>query len=242
MAEDFFYSGCFKLTLVYLLMVHLLPKLGLKASYDANKPSWKAFMFYYNLLMSVYSALTFVGTSYYLSGLSFYSDDCQLHARQPMLQWIYYLFYLSKFVEYMDTAFLIVRGVPISWLQYIHHIGAAINIWGGIRYGNECTWIFVFFNSFIHALMYYYYAHSIYGKKVLPRIVITSLQILQFLTGFSFLYFYVHVTCYVRSPALMLGGWYLTYCYVGTVLMLFLNFFLRAYIVSGKKKRTAKEA
>jgi hypothetical protein len=84
-----------------------------------------------------------------------------------------------------------------------------------------------------------YYARSVYGHKILPKIAITSLQIVQFLVGFTFLYFYKDVPCFASNGMRMIF-FFFTYAYVGTVLCLFMNFFLVNYVCKSKKARKPK--
>ena len=64
-----------------------------------------------------------------------------------------WLFYLSKFYEVFDTLIILAKGKLSSTLQTYHHAGAMMCMWAGIRYMSVPIWIFVFFNSFIHAIM-----------------------------------------------------------------------------------------
>jgi hypothetical protein len=64
-----------------------------------------------------------------------------------------WLFYLSKFYEVIDTAIILAKGKKSSFLQTYHHAGAMLCMWAGIRYMSPPIWMFVFVNSFIHALM-----------------------------------------------------------------------------------------
>jgi hypothetical protein len=64
-----------------------------------------------------------------------------------------WLFYLSKFYEVLDTLIILAKGKYSSTLQTYHHAGAMMCMWAGMRYMAVPIWIFVFFNSFIHALM-----------------------------------------------------------------------------------------
>jgi hypothetical protein len=64
-----------------------------------------------------------------------------------------WLFYLSKFYEVFDTLIILAKGKYSSTLQTYHHAGAMMCMWAGIRYMSVPIWIFVFFNSFIHAIM-----------------------------------------------------------------------------------------
>ena len=164
--------------------------------------------------------------------------SCLNFFRNSFLLFRFRFFYWSKYVEFLDTVFLILRAKPVSWLHYIHHIGAPINMGLGAMYGNEMTWIFVLLNSFIHSIMYSYYGAALAGVRLgFLRPVITSGQILQFITGFSMLWSYKNVPCFGSNPRHMVN-WYFTWAYVGTVLFFFAWFFLKNYILKGKKKKS----
>ncbi|KAG4221715.1 hypothetical protein PC116_g29809, partial [Phytophthora cactorum] len=83
-----------------------------------------------------------------------------------------WIFYISKFYEVIDTLIILAKGKYSSTLQTYHHAGAMMAMWAGMRYMSTPIWIFVFFNSAIHALM------------VIKR-TLTSLQISQFIIGAS---------------------------------------------------------
>jgi len=108
-------------------------------------------------------------------------------------------------------------------------------------YGGEPGWIFVWLNSFIHTAMYSYYALSL-GKSGESKCLntckplITLLQIIQFLSGFYFLWQYPRtVSCFRKNPYQMIGIYYYTWTYVGLVLLLFINFFIRTYLCRAKR-------
>lgn len=64
-----------------------------------------------------------------------------------------WMFYVSKFYEVIDTFIILAKGKRSATLQTYHHSGAMLCMWAGIRYMSPPIWMFVFVNSFIHALM-----------------------------------------------------------------------------------------
>lgn len=99
-----------------------------------------------------------------------------------------WIFYLSKFYEVLDTFIILAKGKYSSTLQTYHHAGAMLCMWAGIRYMSCPIFIFVLFNSFIHALMYTYYTLTAFNIRV-PMVVkrsLTTMQITQFIGGASF--------------------------------------------------------
>lgn len=99
-----------------------------------------------------------------------------------------WLFYISKFYEVIDTLIIIAKGKLSSTLQTYHHAGAMMCMWAGIHYMAVPIWTFVFFNSFIHAMMYTYYTLTAFRIKVPVFIkrTLTTLQITQFVVGASY--------------------------------------------------------
>lgn len=112
-----------------------------------------------------------------------------------------WLFYLSKFYEVLDTVIILAKGKRSSLLQTYHHAGAMMCMWAGIRFMSPPIWMFVQFNSGIHALMYFYYTLAALGIKVPNRIKksLTTLQISQFIIGASFAF--THLVVAYQIPA-----------------------------------------
>jgi hypothetical protein len=69
------------------------------------------------------------------------------------LAWWGWWFYLSKFYEVIDTAIIIMKGKRSTTLQTYHHAGAMLSMWSGMRYMSPPIWLFVIYNSGIHAMM-----------------------------------------------------------------------------------------
>jgi hypothetical protein len=69
------------------------------------------------------------------------------------LAWWGWWFYLSKFYEVIDTAIIIIKGKRSTTLQTYHHAGAMLSMWSGMRYMSSPIWLFVIYNSGIHAMM-----------------------------------------------------------------------------------------
>jgi hypothetical protein len=113
-------------------------------------------------------------------------------------------------------------------------------MWFAFRYEQECAWIFAQFNSFIHTIMYAYYTASTLKIRIPGKSMLTSLQISQFIVGLTVNYFYVKVPCFRNSFKRMFGWWF-TWVYVGIVLLLFLNFYVKNYIIPARKRAAEKK-
>lgn len=96
-----------------------------------------------------------------------------------------FLFVLSKLPEFGDTVFIVLRKQPLIFLHWYHHILTLIYSWYAFRDFTSSARAFVVMNTFIHSLMYSYYAFKAMKIRI-PRgisVVITFLQICQMAAG-----------------------------------------------------------
>jgi len=164
-----------------------------------------------------------------------------------------WIFYLSKFYEVVDTMIIIAKGRKSSTLQTYHHAGAMLSMWAGIRWMSPPIWIFCWYNSGIHTLMYTYYTVSALSIRV-PNYLkrsLTSLQITQFLVGGSGAAIHLFIKYratgqgeYVRclshmgqELAVVINCIYLT-----PLTYLFVRFFIKSYILGGKSSSRSETA
>ncbi|KAI8137764.1 ELO family [Fennellomyces sp. T-0311] len=203
----------------YALTVHLLnPKTNKLSRVEAKKhgvassakssPAMTAFVFLHNLALAVYSMITFYNMASGMKRAWFQRDVDMHHAYcdkdgflwDDSLGYWGYLFYLSKFYEVIDTAIILLKGRRSSLLQTYHHSGAMLTMWAGIRYRATPIWIFVLFNSFVHSVMYCYYAATSVGLHPPGKRYLTSIQITQFLVGMSLAISYLFVPSCIGTP------------------------------------------
>ncbi|KAI1131549.1 GNS1/SUR4 family-domain-containing protein [Nemania abortiva] len=163
-----------------------------------------------------------------------------------------WLFYISKFYEVFDTLIILAKGKLSSTLQTYHHAGAMMAMWAGMRYMSVPIWIFVFFNSAIHSLMYTYYTITAFNIRV-PTFIkrsLTSLQISQFIIGasaamvHSFISYLVPVqaagsgTKYQKVDCIDTTGQtfaiWLNVFYLAPLTYLFVSFFIASYLRRSK--------
>ena len=98
----------------------------------------------------------------------------------------------------------------MSFLQSFHHFGAPWDVYLGIVLKNEGLWIFIFLNAFIHTIMYTYYAISAAGIPYPAKPLITLMQIIQFVGGFTLVWPYINVPCYRQNQGMMIS-WVFNY-------------------------------
>ncbi|KAL7751390.1 hypothetical protein RI367_003250 [Sorochytrium milnesiophthora] len=162
-------------------------------------PSWTktsaftAFVFLHNVLLAVFSALTFVNVvpqfASYLRSRPLRDAWCDRDAKfwdSTLFYWTW-LFYLSKYYEIMDTIIILLKGKRSSLLQTYHHIGAILCMHVSTYSKAAPIVLFVSFNSLIHTLMYTYYAMTTVNIRppVFLKKSLTKLQITQFLVGMT---------------------------------------------------------
>eukprot|EP01125_Pyxidicula_operculata_P011739 TRINITY_DN3843_c0_g1_i1.p1 TRINITY_DN3843_c0_g1~~TRINITY_DN3843_c0_g1_i1.p1 ORF type:complete len:265 (+),score=47.23 TRINITY_DN3843_c0_g1_i1:29-823(+) len=211
------------------------------AYYESNKKFWKYTMAVYNFALSFYSLWTFyvAVTSLYQTGLwpqnptsPSQGAGCQGTIFQNAdFAMVSRYFYLSKYVEFLDTAFLIIAQKPVSFLQYFHHIGAAPVMWVLNRYQNDAIWVFVGFNSFIHTLMYFYYAMTALGIPIRSiKSIMTTLQILQLTVGTTVSFCYpFFLECFKQDLHKWVGYWF-SAMYTISLAFLFAQFYIESYV------------
>ncbi|XP_059146320.1 elongation of very long chain fatty acids protein 7-like, partial [Physella acuta] len=150
-----------------------------------------------------------------------------------------WLFCISKYIEFLDTVFFILRKKhnQVTFLHVYHHTSMALITWIGLKFfsgGNNVAYGIV--NSFVHVIMYSYYALSALGPEMRKYLwwkkYLTKLQIGQFVVlliyaawnemfGCPFSRIFVNI-CIV---------------YILTILLLFINFYIRAYLSSNRQAR-----
>ena len=95
-------------------------------------------------------------------------------------------------------------------------------------------WIFVVENSFIHTIMYFYYAMSSINIKIPGKFIITQAQMIQFVIGNSFalIQIFGYGQCMRWEDKATI--WY-HIIYTSLLLLLFRQFYQKTY----KKKKSA---
>jgi len=144
---------------------------------------------------------------------------------------IFWVFYAQKFWEFLDTWFFIMRKSfrQVTFLHVFHH--CSIDLVVGLILPFEFNgdmYLPIFLNAFVHVLMYSHYLVSALGLSTPWKPYLTSMQLLQFVTIAT-------QSTISLSRGDSCGGPYfgklLMVAYMGSMLILFGNFFLRSYIL-----------
>lgn len=106
-------------------------------------------------------------------------------------------------------------------------------MWFLYRYANPASWIFVVFNSFIHTLMYLYYAAAIRGMQLnAVKWLMTFLQIVQLVFGTALSFYYPFIQPDFRNSPMLMSGLYFSTFYTGSLIVLFVQFFFQRFVLS----------
>jgi len=109
----------------------------------------------------------------------------------PELQYeseLMYFYHITKLIDLLDTIFFALRKKTnqISFLHLYHHTYMAFLSWLGFwyRFNMKPNHLFILLNSFVHVIMYSYYALSTVGPKIQKYLwwkkYLTQLQLIQF--------------------------------------------------------------
>lgn len=148
---------------------------------------------------------------------------------------------MSKLPELLDTLFIVLRKQELIFLHWYHHATVLVYCWYSYKDYNASGRWFVTMNYFVHSLMYTYYAFRAMRFRI-PKWVsqlITCSQLVQMVLGCYVNYEAVRVMrdepwvrCRNSMGSIASGSvMYATY------FVLFFDFFVRAYVVKGGRKR-----
>lgn len=198
----------------------------------------KTLMVLHNAAMSVFSMVVFLKTfSIVFRGLTSmplrdFIEDLDGAICKQLSNWIW-LFYISKYYEMVDTAILFQLNKTSTFLQMYHHAGAIIACWLVSLSESSSGWIWVVLNSFIHSLMYCYYALTVVGIRPPFKRVLTFLQIGQFFSGLVFCFLYIrNPNVFSKNPDIRMyqySALVFNLVYVAILIYLFLVFERETY-------------
>jgi len=206
---------------------------------STRKPfSLKPLIFTYNIVMVLINGFFFFTASYHTKfGIqTWYCTPVDQNAYDAEWKWkltVGWLFVMSKFIDLLDTIFFVLRKNfhQVSALHVIHHSLVPINCWLGLKYvPSESAAFMPFINSFIHTVMYSYYALSSLGPKMKPYLwwkkYLTQMQIIQLaLVSIHCIYLGLNPGCNLPKVLFLAG-----FPQVLLFLYMFCNFFLKAYV------------
>ncbi|EDW41049.1 elongation of very long chain fatty acids protein 4 [Drosophila sechellia] len=172
---------------IYLLMVRYAPKWTARF-----KPlQLRVPLFCHSLSMiflNGYICLEFLTASLSL-GYNFACQQCRMShdPHEIRIAAALWWFYISKILEFADTAFFILRHKwnQLSFLHVYHHSTMFLFCWIYVKWLPTGSIFFPsMINSFVHVIMYSYYALSVLGPRFQKFLwwkrYLTGLQLVQF--------------------------------------------------------------
>lgn len=170
-----------------------------------------------------------------------YSHD-PISMRMVSINW---LFFFSKIIELADTVFFILRkkDSQVTFLHVYHHATMIINWWMAAKYVPIGQSFFVgMVNSFIHTLMYVYYALAALGPKWQKYLwwkrYMTKLQLAQFVMIVSHTGYNKFVRTDCDYPWLYNT---ITFYYTWSMMFLFSQFYYQSYVLPRRRQQAAKK-
>ncbi|XP_052800747.1 elongation of very long chain fatty acids protein 4-like isoform X2 [Mya arenaria] len=181
---------------------------------------------------------TMVGYNYSCQPVDFSDNPFEVNIAKA-LWW----FYFSKCVEMLDTVFFVLRKKQnqVSFLHVYHHATMFPIWWMGVKWvaGGQ-SFFGAMINSFIHVIMYTYYGIAALGpqyqKYLWWKRYLTIIQLIQFFAGMVYGLQGIIVEC--AYPTWML---WTSLVYGVTIITLFLNFYIQAYIKRPKVETKGKQ-
>ncbi|XP_028404844.1 elongation of very long chain fatty acids protein 4-like [Dendronephthya gigantea] len=226
----------------YLLFVYIGPNI----MKHKQALEFKGLMMIYNIATALLNVHIFVEILISTTALS-YSYSCQnlvfsddpMELRLTSAMWYYFI---SKIIEMADTVFFVLRKKvnQVSFLHVYHHATMVIVTWIGIKwFGGGQSFFSCMANSFVHIIMYVYYAMSavpLLKKYLWWKKYLTQLQLIQFVCIIVQTQYAIQTNCVY--PTFLL--WVFS-AYIFSFILLFSNFYFKSYQESradmnGKKK------
>jgi len=166
------------------------------------------------------------------------------NAAAPPVAPLLWLFYLTKIWDFWDTIFIVIgaKWKQLSFLHVYHHTTIFLFYWLNARVNYDgAIYLTVALNGFIHTVMYTYYFVCMHTKdpktgKSIPiwwKSSLTMLQMVQFVTMMAQAFSIYFGECAGSPDRLVL----IYFGYIGTLLFLFAQFYVRSYMKPKPKKK-----
>lgn len=230
-----FYNDYYSYLMTILLSYVPIIFIGKSIMINYNPLPVKNMMFCWNLALGVFSFFCFKNITLeliYNDNFLTYESICSdiIKRNQIVSKWLFY-FVLSKFPEMIDTVWIVLRKRHVSLLQLWHHFSVSAYCWMLVysplyNEGGHGVY-FAAMNSFIHMIMYTYYAvvtKTRYRNNTIAT-TITVLQITQMILGLL-IHTYKTINCDNNYYYELFAG----HIIYGSYLYLFVRYFIDRYI------------
>jgi len=222
---SFFYELCIGIY-TYLYINNYLCILQIDLS---KNTTFKGIVFCHNIGLSLFSGYIFYKGFLLMSTKTWYDIygySSQSLIDDPKFNKLIYYFYISKYYEFADTWISHLKRRDPGVFKVYHHIGAVVSMGMGYYFHVQPTWLFLMFNSFVHTIMYIYYALTTLKFKIYCKNLLTSIQIAQLVSGVSIAWYYILFT---KMTLIQRIGCLIDMIYLKGLIYLFINFYNKAY-------------
>ncbi|KAH8397091.1 hypothetical protein KR215_008481, partial [Drosophila sulfurigaster] len=224
-----------------------LVKVGKKWMEHREPYDLKNIILAYNVFQIVYNAAMCYYTFYYLVVRVICNPRCMEtfpfgHEHKNLERYVHFAYFFNKILDLLDTVFFVLRKKykQISFLHVYHHAIVLFICYATMRFygtGGHLNSVGLL-NSFVHAVMYFYYflsserpgvKASIWWKKY-----ITIIQLIQFVLAFihaSYVLIFSRGCGYPRCLLILLVVQSLVFMYM------FGKFYYITYIRAAQKKQ-----
>ncbi len=174
-----------------------------------------------------------------------YGFACNAYDQEnPAMANLMWLFYVSKIWDFWDTVFIVLgkKWKQLSFLHVYHHFSVLLICWVQLRFFYDGDiYLFIMLNAFIHTVMYTYYFICMHTKdpetgkslSIWWKSFLTIMQMMQFVTLMgSGVYTYMNECEGNNQRVSSMCVWY-----TGTLLALFVTFFVRSYLKPNKRRK-----
>jgi elongation of very long chain fatty acids protein 6 len=173
----------------------------------------------------------------------FHNSICEWPEHNPATAFWSWVLLLSKVVELGDTAFIVLRKQNLLFLHWYHHVTTLMAWWVMYHWYEPNQLWYIVMNSFVHSLMYSYYALRAMKIRV-PKVIamsITTFQLLQMVLGVVVNLYTIWVMHLNGTPAnCPHRNWFGLQVSFGIYVpytVLFAKLFIDSYLVKGKSKK-----
>lgn len=198
---------------------------------------------YHNYFMTVVSVLLILACGYFyydvtqLTGLPIYDFKGNSLSTERFKSTFFMKLMLfcqiTKVIEWVDTIWLILRGKDLVLLHCFHHATILIAFFTGM-YTGALFWIGMV-NSFIHIIMYAYYAKVQFIKPYARYL--TQLQLFQLAGGCFFNTFTLYIDFHENSVKYSQVNFVICFLYF----CLFVRFYMMKYGAKNEKSTDKKK-
>lgn len=234
------WKGTLFLTVLYLVSLPVLRMFTDKFILSSNidvKLLLKESMIVYNVaqvILNGWMVYRFID-AVMNKGHPFIGDITTVNTGASYAVWVHYC---DKYLEFFDTYFMVLRGKmnQVSFLHVYHHTTIAWAWYAAMSFfpGGD-SYFGALFNSWIHVMMYSYYALALLRVPCPWKRFLTMAQLIQFLsvnvyTGFAYNYWDKSILTNYHLLAMIIQLGEMTSLFV-----LFFSFYKKSY--SNKKKK-----